>query len=793
MGRYCGLLPGLMRKSDLLFFLTGAAALVYESVWIRLLSRLVGSDAGGLAVVLAVFMGGMGLGAWLFGGLSRRTPRPVLWFAGLEVFLGLWAALSPAMLSAAGPVESAALRTLLAAVFLLPPTLAMGATFPLMGRLTIAAEEGADREVSAFYGANTLGAATGALLAPLVFMRTLGLSGALYAAAGLDLLAALLALKLLRAGAATTPRSARAPFLSPILAATFMLGLAGMGLEVLLARLLVSVTGASVYAYAIVLCVFLVGIGLGSRQLASGATGPRWVPGRPLLALCALSLPALAAAGLLALRWQLGEADLFGALGNRSPAGLGILRLWAMHALFAGLALLPPAIALGAALPSAVAALAAEHREASRESCLARVYAFNTAGGLSGSLLAAFVLLPGPGPRLGLVALFALASCAGLLAAPRARKALAISLAVGGSLSVLLLLPRTTRSAGAELYLRHDAHATISVAEAADGATDQVRSLRVNGKVVATTAPVDLRLQRLLGHIPALYHGEVRRALVIGLGTGMTAGSLLDLPTLQHLDVFEISSAMPDAARTFSVWNGGVVDDPRTKVRIADGRHALLTSTERWDLITSDPIHPWTRGSSDLYSLEHFESMAAHLAPGGVASQWLPLYQLSEEDVQVVLSTWAAAFPHTTAWLTAYDLALVGSSEPLVEDLSQAQLPAPMLAHLAEAGVHSAVELAALEVARDKELREYARAAVPMRDERPVLEFRAPLSYLGGYSTEVLRWAGREEFVKTLPEPSRARAREVRALLDVFLEAAPRDMSSAARAYGRELLSLPAI
>ena len=173
---------------------------------------------------------------------------------------------------------------------------------------------------------------------------------------------------------------------------------------------------------------------------------------------------------------------------------------------------------------------------------------------------------------------------------------------------------------------------------------------------------------------------------------------------------------MPDAARTFSAWNSGVVDDPRTEVRIADGRHALLTSAARWDLITSDPIIPWTHGSSDLYSLEHFESMAAHLAPGGVASQWLPLYQLSEEDVQVVLSTWAAAFPHTTAWLTAYDLALVGSNEPLTEDLSQAPLPAPMLAHLVEAGVHSAVELAALEVARDAELREYARDAAPMRD-----------------------------------------------------------------------------
>ena len=782
-----------MRKSDLLFFLTGCAALVYESVWIRLLARLVGSDAGGLAVVLAVFMGGMGIGAWLMGGLARRTPRPVAWFAGLELGLGVWAALSSAMLTAAAPVESAALRAVLAAAFLLPPTLAMGATFPLMGRLTIAEEGGADREVSAFYGANTLGAAAGALLAPLLLMRTLGLSGALFAAAVLDAVAAAGALWLLRPRPALAPRPSPAPLVSPILAATFLLGLSGMGLEVLLARLLVSVTGASVYAYAIVLCVFLVGIGLGSRQLASSREASRWVPGRPLLALCALSIPALSAAGLLALRWQLGEADLFAALGNRSPAGLGIVRLWSMHALFAGLALLPPALALGAALPSAVAALAAEHPDSSHESCLSRVYAFNTAGGLSGSLLAAFVLLPGPGPRLGLVALFALALLAGVLAAPRSRKTALVALGLGAALAALLISPRGPRDGSSVLYLRHDAHATISVEDTADGERDRVQSLRVNGKVVATTAPVDLRLQRLLGHVPALYHGEVRRALVIGLGTGMTAGSLLDVPGLERLDVFEISAAMPDAARTFAEWNGGVVDDPRTSIRIADGRHALQTSDARWDLITSDPIHPWTRGSSDLYSLEHFRSMAAHLAPGGVASQWLPLYQLSEEDVQVVLATWAAAFPHTTAWLTAYDLALVGSHQPLERDLSQVSLPPAMATHLAEAGVHSPRELAALQVARDAGLRDYARAAEPMEDDRPVLEFRAPLSYLGGYSTEVLRWAGRDEFVAELPPDCRARAREVRALLREFLEAAPRDMSTAARKYGRDLLALPGL
>ena len=787
-----------MRKSDLLFFLTGAAALVYETVWIRLLARLLGSDAGALAVVLAIFMGGLGLGAWAFGGVARRSARPALLFAALEIGLGLWAALSPSLLALAGPLENPVARFSLVAALLLPPTLAMGATFPLMGRLVIRDDSSADREVCAFYGANTLGAACGALLGPLVLMPALGLSGALYAAAGLDALAAAGVICWLSANAPQVARHRPAPWLSAPLAATFLLGFCGLGLEVILARLLISVTGASVYAYSIVLFVFLAGIGLGSRKLASLPDTSPWQAGRKTLRLTALALPAATLLGLLALRWQLGEASLFGALSNRAPGGVGLVRLWSMHALFAILALLGPALCLGAALPSAVAACAADSPSAARESLLGRVFACNTAGGLCGSVVAAFLLLGSLGPGGALAVLLGCAWLAGLVLKPRQLGAPLGALA-------LALIPAGILSAGGTaspdvevLYLEHDSLATISV-EARDDGPTRLRSLRVNGKIVATTAAVDLRLQRLLGYLPGFYHPRVERALVIGLGTGMTASALLDLQSLEHLDIFEISSAMPGAARHFSAENGSVLDDPRLQLATCDGRHALATSSERWDLITSDPIHPWTRGSSDLYALEHFESMAAHLAPGGVASQWLPLYQLSLKDVKTVLATWTAAFEHTAAWLTAYDLALIGSGEALQLDramgLKMGHEKTPwqgdMALHLAQAGVGSWNELAALEVARDGDLRAYCAGVEPMRDNRPVLEFRAPLSFLAGYSREVLAWAGRGEFVANLPAACRPRAREVRALLDEFLAAPPGSLGTAAREYGNRLLALP--
>lgn len=781
-----------VRRSDVVFFSTGAAALVYETVWIRLLARLSGSDAGGLAVVLATFMAGMGLGALAAGGVARRTPRPVVLFAALEAGLGLWAAASPWMLAQASPVGGLAPRALLAALLLLPPTLAMGATFPLMARLTIARAADTGRETAAFYGANTLGAACGALLGPFLLMPALGLCGALLCAAAIDLLAAGAALKLLGRRAPRPAQGAvaagRGPGFDRTLAASACLGLCGLGLEVLLARLLVSVTGASVYAYAIVLGVFLAGIGLGSRQLAGRARAA----GARTLFRCALLLPALTLAGLLALRWQLGEADLFGGLANRMPAGAGLARLWAAHVLFAALALLPAALALGMALPSAAAALVARHPTAARERALARVYAWNTFGALAGSLSAAFVLLPALGPRGALLCVLACAAPAALLAPERSARAFALAALPTAFLVWAHVTPPGAELPGVRVVARHfGAQATATVLDSTE-AGGTVRSLRVDGKVVASSAPVDLRLQRLLAYTPALLHGRVETALVIGLGTGMTAGALLDLPSLERLDVIEISAAVRSAAREFAAWNGGVLDDPRARIRIADGRHVLARSDERWDLITADPIHPWTRGSSDLYSLEHFERMAAHLAPGGVASQWLPLYQLSSADVRTVVATWCAAFPRTSAWLTAYDLALVGSLAPLAGEAAPdaIALPPAVAAHLAQAGLHSAAELSALLVADDHALRAFADGAAPMRDDRPVLEFRAPKSYLAGYNVEALRWAGRADFVAALPAASRGRAREVRGCLDRFISALPSGLSAAARRYGEELLAL---
>ncbi len=783
-----------MKASNVLFFGSGAAALVYQTVWARLLARLLGSGSSGTALVLGVFMGGMAIGAWLGGGLARKTRQPVKLFVAIEVALAVWAALSPHLLGLIEPVGGLGARAGVAALALLIPTVLMGMTFPLMGRLVIRDHAGTAAATAEFYGSNTIGAAVGALAGPFVAMPVLGLSGALYAAAAVELLVATGAFFVLKAAdrevAEEGASGVASAWRDPITVAAFLMGASALALEVVLTRALVNVTGASIYAFAIVLTVFLVGIGLGSRWLDADPEGAssRDVHAK-VFAQAALWLPVAAFAGLYLLGMRLGEADLFGAISNRMPVGTSVTSLWLGHATWAALALLAPAILFGRALPSAIAAVAASRAPEERERVLGSVYSANTLGSLVGAVGAGFVAIPLVGPRYALVAALVLPVVAAVLAGARRLGQPIPLFAVGAAILGFLTLG-AGRGVASQVTLAHGPHATVSV-EDSDDSGEEVRALRVNGKVVATSGAVDLRLQRLLATIPAQLHGNVKTAVVIGMGTGMTAGALLDVPSLESLEVIEISAVIPEAgARPFAKWNGALLDDPRTTVIHGDGRHVLARSEKRYDLVTSDPIHPWTAGSSDLYCVEHFENMASHLSEGGIASQWLPLYQLSDEDVRTVMASWAAAFPSTSAWLTAYDLVLVGANTPLAgpESLADRELPPAMAKALAEAGVRSSGEMAALFAADDAALRTFTAATPPMHDDRPVLEFRAPRSFLSGYSLEALRWAARPEVIDALPTASREHGLKVRKLLDTFLTELPGGWSQAAAKYGKALI-----
>ncbi|MEO0649805.1 MAG: hypothetical protein AAFZ65_03900 [Planctomycetota bacterium] len=791
-----------MWRRDLVFFASGAAGLVYQVAWARLVTRSLGADALGVAVVVATFMGGMALGAPLGARLAARRPERT--YAAV-VLAGAVAAIVSSYLVGFPAGDSRLGDALRSVLCLLPTTLAMGATFPLMGRLTDAESEGdLGARSGDFYGANTLGAALGALGASFFCLPTFGLRYAIHAGAGLDLLAAAGAWAWLSARAASdgsppaptrtpappsTPgRTSPTPRVAParILTALALLGFASLALEVVLTRLLIGITGASVFAFGLVLFAFLLGLGLGARQARA------WLAKSDdptdLLARAAFLSIAATLFGLLLVTLQIASGDPFEPLANRTPTRGGVLGLWVSQAVIASLALAPPAVAFGFALPAGIAGLARSGADEAR--VLARAYWVNTLGAAAGAIVAAWVLLPTLGLRNATFAALAPALVAGLLTARRGSRRTALTLPV----ALLAFVALSVSTGGRALETVRDASGPVAraVVEPLEDDPDG-RALRINGKVVASSAEIDLRLQRLLASVPAALHGEVEEALVIGLGMGTTAGALLSLDGLERLEVVELSPAVAEVVDAFERWTGPLLDDPRLELRLADGRaFAAREAREggaRYDLVTADPIHPWTRGSSDLYALEHFERLAALLAPGGVASQWLPLYQLSTDDVRTVAATWCAAFPETSAWLTAYDLVLVGSNTPLtpIEELADRPLPGGLARDLTPLGIDGASDLIALLVADDAALRAFAGDAAPMREDRPRLEFSAPKSFLAGYSEEALRWAGAALDLERLPAPSRAEARRVRGLLGAFLADAPTDWQRAAREYGERL------
>ena len=780
------------------FFVSGAAGLVYQVVWARLLGRLVGSDALGIALTLTVFMLGLGLGAPLVARVAGESVRPLRLWAALVGGIALWALASPWALTALEPVAAAPLRLLLATAFLLPPTLAMGGTVPAMARVVAGAEPRAGQRTARFYAANTWGAACGALAGSFVLLPALGLSRTLIVAALAEAAVALWAWRMAPAGVQPGPRP-RAPSaqadrpersagLARLALASGLLGTAGLCFEVLATRALTSLMGASTYAFALVLAIFLAG-------LASGAAWTRRRMERPApVATWIALLPLAMTLGFALVTWRSGGANPFESAINLAPQIQSAPAQWVATALLGSLCLLPATWLLGALFPALVRRLDPEPERA--QARIALLYSTNALGSAAGALTTAWALIPALGllRTLSLPFVCSALALALLPAEPRrGRAALLWLLSLGSTLGLGVALGWTERPAD-QLFARAGPVSTAQVRGSPDPALP--RSLLIEGKVVASTAPIDLRLQILLGALPVWLHGEVRSGFVIGLGTGMTAGALLLDPALESLEVVEISSAVVAASAWFEPWNQGLLADRRLELRLGDGRHRLRTQAQRFDLVTSDPIHPWTRGSSDLYALEHFQAMAAHLRPRGVASQWLPLYQLSEQDQKTIIATWCAAFPQVSACLSAYDLVLLGANDrPLDPVDPQTGQPWPvgalLTAALAPLGIADGCDLAALWVADDSRLRAYAEGVPPMRSDRPVLEFRAPLSFARGYSRPTLAWAAEPAEGLPLPACAQAPAARLRSLVQRFLEDSRTDWRAAAQAYG-DALVLPA-
>jgi spermidine synthase len=770
------------------FVVSGATSLVLQVVWVRQLIDVFGSSSLAISTVLAAFMGGLALGAWLGGRLAdrlrerARSADPLWAYAACEAAVGASALVIPLVVGhyrganawlwghlGDAPARLAVARFALSGLLLLVPTTCMGATLPLLSRRLTqhAGDLGAlGRRVGALYAANTGGAVVGAGFAGFALIPWLGVRGtnALAATAALALASAIalaLAARHRRAHAAPCPDAAATAEATPpepgaaafatlvgerrlAVAAFGISGGVAMALEVLWSRTLAQVLGSSTYSFTLVLVAFLIGLAVGAWLIARRAATSR----APLRALGRLFV-AIAASVMLT--HQLADqlpAILVALLGTGT---LSVGSALALHALIAALFILPTALGLGAVMPLVVRVYAGEFERVGGD--VGRAYAANTVGAIVGSFAGGFVILPvvglEPGIRLAAAAEGALGAL--LIARAGSRRG---ALVAGTALALAVLaLPGWNKSrltAGVfryqvakryldagELFDRpiifyEDGIATTVTVEQGRGPI-----LKNNGKVEASTVH-DMPTQILVGLMPVLLHGgDGQSVFVIGYGSGITVGAIAQSPQPARIDAVELEPAVYRAAdRFFGAYNHRPEADRRVRRKVGDGRNALLAGDRVYDVIVSEPSNPWIAGVASLFTREFYAFAKQHLAADGVFCQWAQLYELGPHAVKTIYRTFAEAFPYVYAFATAEhssDTLLVGSRRPLAFDLAALDrrfTDSGLAAELRRAQIDRPEQLIANFLLGPDEIGAFTAGADVNTDDNALLEYAAPRDLL---------------------------------------------------------------
>ncbi len=755
----------------LLFIGSGCAALIYEIVWFQLLQLSIGSSAVSLGALLGVFMGGMCLGSLL---LPRKVParvHPLRVYGWIEIGIGALGLMVLFLIPlvdrvyagiAVSGLNGVFSRAVVSAVCLLPPTLLMGASLPAIARWMELTPRGVSW-LGLFYGGNIAGAVFGCLLAGFYLLRVYDMAVATYVAVAINLAVGALGLALAKEapytpsgetsdGVPERSRGARLVFL-----VTAISGMSALGAEVVWTRLLATMIGATVYTFSIILAVFLVGLGLGSgagSALArSGARAREALGWAQLMAAGAIAWTAYMIADSLP-HWPINPL-LSSSMWFNFQVDL-MRTFWAV---------LPPALLWGASFPLAMAAVAeASKRDPGRVA--GETYAANTVGAICGAVLFSIAFIPWLGTQNAQRLLVGLAVAAAVIALwpvlrlsqKRTGAAVIVILSLGGAISLIRGLPAvpwlslaygrraiTTTGAGEALYVGEGRNASIVISQLPAGQ----RYFHVSGKVEASTEPFDMRLQRMLGHISALAHKDPKSVLVVGFGAGVTAGSFTTYPGIQRITICELEPLIPPAATEyFGAENYGVLYDKRTTIHYDDARHFVLTTPEKFDIITSDPIHPWVKGAATLYSKEYFELARQHLNPGGVITQWVPLYESDVATVKSEIATFFEVFPNGTVWANnvdgeGYDVVLLGQAEPTKIDLRQVEQrvqSAPRVAEsLAAVGIRSAVDLFANYSGSAPQLRAWLAGSAINEDMNLRLQYLAGIGAIYQNADAIMR------------------------------------------------------
>jgi len=760
------------KKLLTLFFLSGATALIYQLVWTRLLTLFFGSTTLAVSTVLTAFMGGLALGAALLGKRADTAARPIRFYAWLELGIGLFAVATPLLFSwveslyiaiqgsqSLGFWGAAALRFGLAILLLLPPTLLMGGTLPVLSKFFLRDQtRETGNTLGILYFINTAGAVVGTLAAGLFLLQWLGTHRLLLAGgvvnAGIFLFA-------YRWQSHTGHEPARASMKKPradsrwsyhavlATAALFVSGLAALIYEVMWTRVLTLIIGSSIYAFTIMLATFLTGIALGSVIVSRFLSAKVRKIG--LLALCQVMIGvfALITASIFGLLPDTFVA-LYGTFGDRFSLFL------TANFLLCFLVMVPATLFMGASFPVAGAVVVDTFGRCGRR--IGLLYAGNTLGAILGAFLAGFVLLPWLGVQNTLVLTILINLTCGLVLALAAleKKSPArgyVTPALAASLIFTLVFlwqpswDRLRMTSGPyaypdhylkrsiserlknveQLFYREGPIATVSVIQEGEHTR-----LLVDGKTDAGNF-MDMTTQVLVAHLPLLIKPDAKDVLVIGFASGITAGAV-GRHEVKRIDCVEIEPAMQEASAFFAVENYRIQDDPRFNLIIDDGRSYVLTTKRRYDIVISEPSNPWQTGSSRLFTREAFLNARQVLKKNGLMVQWMHLYGVDVETFRLVARTFASVFPHTTLWLdpTFPDVVFIGSVDPVGLDplaIQRLYRENPRLKEsLSRIGYAEDWSFLKAFLLGDEDLKRYAGTGVFNTDALPLLEYRAPKS-----------------------------------------------------------------
>ncbi len=760
-----------------LLLTSGFCALVYQTVWLRELRLVFGASTPSTAATLGLFMAGLGAGGLWLGRRADRHARPLLLYALLEVGITVTAALSPLLLDGAralylsaggssrfGDGGATLLRLALAALVIAGPALLMGGTLPAAARAVTTSGDVGRRGLALLYGANTIGAVAGVALSTFWLFERYGFRTTLWLACLLNLVLATLAGAMATRplpddgteGSSPAPAevderpasdSSTPPSLSPrwlVLLAAFASGFSFFLAELVWYRMGAPILGGSTYTFGIILACALFGIGVGGL-------------------LYGVLPPARASVGLLGVTFSLEAVLLLApyALGDEIALLAAALRSYGMVS-FASLAtgwtvvcvllVVPAAVVAGYQLPLLVALAGEGPGGVGRD--VGDVYAANTAGSVSGSLLGGFVLLPvltAPGAWVGaalLLLVVALGAAALSFVRQRAIAFVSLSLIVVASAFTSLdgpsaLWRHTGIGAGraqlaflnGEAREHFEAKLNAFLLAEHEGRESALAFSHENGLAVFVNGKSDGNASgdapTFVGHalLPAILHGAPKSAFVIGLGTGQTAGWLADVPGMERVDVAEIEPDMVDFARRCAETNRDALENANLRLRFGDGREALMTSGERYDIIASEPSNPYRAGVASFYTREFYRAVSEHLEDDGWFAQWVQGYEIDLETLRIVIATLRSVFPHVSVWRgMPNDFFLMATKQPQVHDVDTLRAllrQEPYSSGLGRVmGIYDVEGLLAAHVASSDLTRRLAPGALINTDDFPALEFR---------------------------------------------------------------------